>query len=204
MFNYTWLPLALTVLRLLLAPLVLALAAWQPLPAAFGACLAAALLSDVFDGVLARRLGQASASLRRLDSLADSVFYGACLWAIWRLQPQVLRSHTLPLLLLLGLEALRYAYDWLRFRREASYHTWSAKLWGLLLFLACWWVLVRGADGWPVGAALFIGIAADVEGLLISALLPCWRHDVPTLVHALRLRGDGACGDAEPSLPRSG
>jgi len=32
-------------------------------------------------------------------------------------------------------------------------------------------------------------IVVDLEGLAISTILPRWRSDVPTVVHALRLRG---------------
>jgi len=39
-----------------------------------------------------------------------------------------------------------------------------------------------------VGAAVYIGIVADLKGLTISALLPDWRSDVPSVVHAVRLR----------------
>ncbi len=60
------LPLALTLLRAGLAPVVVALALAWPNGVAFGACLVVAFLSDVFDGIVARRLGVATATLRRL------------------------------------------------------------------------------------------------------------------------------------------
>lgn len=50
-------PLFLTALRAALAPVVVLLAISRPSRAAFGVCLVAAFLSDVFDGVIARRLG---------------------------------------------------------------------------------------------------------------------------------------------------
>jgi len=39
-----------------------------------------------------------------------------------------------------------------------------------------------------VDLAIYVGIASDLEGLAISALLPTWRSDIPSLVHAWRLR----------------
>jgi CDP-diacylglycerol--glycerol-3-phosphate 3-phosphatidyltransferase len=47
--------------------------------------LVAGFLSDAYDGILARRLGVATESLRRLDSLADTLFYAAALAVAWRL-----------------------------------------------------------------------------------------------------------------------
>ena len=35
-----------------------------------------------------------------------------------------------------------------------------------------------------------LGLIAQVEGLLISIVLPVWTHDVPTLRHALRIRNN--------------
>lgn len=186
----TTIPLSLTVLRLILAPLVLALAAYAPSPAGFAACLIAALLSDIFDGVIARRLGVATPGLRRLDSIADTLFYAACIGAAWLLHPRTLVARAAPLLMLLGLELLRYGFDLLKFGREASYHMWSSKLWGVFLFTAFFSVLVFDKAGLPVYLALYVGLFADAEGLLISMILPCWTHDVPTAVHALRMRAD--------------
>lgn len=180
------LPMALTLLRGVLGPVVLALAFLRPVPLAFAACLVAALLSDYYDGVLARRLGIATPSLRRLDSAVDSVFYLCALVAAWHLHAALLRPYLAPLAVLLAVEAIRYAVDFRKFGKEASYHMWSSKLWGLALFAGFFVVLVRGEAGWPVATAIYLGIAADLEGLAISAVLPRWQSDVPTLLHAIR------------------
>jgi hypothetical protein len=42
--------------------------------------------------------------------------------------------------------------------------------------------------GLPVSVAIYIGIAADLEGLAISMVLREWKTDVPTILHAFRLR----------------
>ena len=186
------LPLALTLLRAALAPVMALLAMFRPEPTAFVLCLVAAFLSDVFDGVIARRLGIATPGLRRLDSLADSLFYAAALFAAWQLHPEVLVAHRLGLGLLLALEALRYGFDFWKFRREASYHLWSSKLWGIALFVAFLLLLGFGSGGFAIGVAIALGVVADLEGLAISMLLREWKNDVPSLVHALRLRAASA------------
>lgn len=58
-------PLLLTALRALLAPVVVAFALYDPQPAAFAFCLVVASLSDVFDGVLARRHCESAAARQR-------------------------------------------------------------------------------------------------------------------------------------------
>jgi len=185
-------PLALTALRGLLAPVVVVLAVQQAGGLAFGACLVVAFLSDVFDGVIARRLKVATPLLRRLDSVADSAFYVAAVFAAWYLHRGRITEHFTGLEVLIGLEIVRYGVDWQRFGREAAYHMWSSKLWGISLFVGFFSVLVFGAGGWPVSLAIYAGILADMEGLAISFILLECKNDVPTFVHALRIRNSAA------------
>jgi phosphatidylglycerophosphate synthase len=182
------LPLALTLLRAALAPVIVAIVLIAPSPRLFGACLVAGFLSDVFDGVVARRLGVATAALRRLDSIADTLFYLAATFAAWKLHAETLAQYAAAIVALLSLEVTRYFVDFAKFRREAAYHMWSSKLWGVLMLFAFLNLLDVGGPDAAVPAALAAGIFADVEGLLISLVLPSWQHDVPTLAYALRLR----------------
>jgi CDP-diacylglycerol--glycerol-3-phosphate 3-phosphatidyltransferase len=147
-----------------------------------------AFLSDVFDGIIARRLGVATPNLRRLDSFADSFFYAAATFAVWHLYPTSITSRLSPLLLLAALELCRYAFDLVKFRKESSYHMWSSKAWGIALFLGFFSLLALGSDSIFLDLAIYLGIASDLEGLAISAVLPKWHSDIPTFIHALKLR----------------
>lgn len=181
-------PLALTGLRALLAPLVVALALWRPSALGFGICMVMAFLSDVFDGIIARRLHVATPTLRRLDSIVDTVFYLAVLFAAWQLYPAAIRRNLGALAVLGGLEIVRCVLDFAKFKREASYHMWSSKIWGILLFAGFFALLALGRDGLPVDLAIYAGILADLEGLAISVVLREWKSDVPSIVHAFRIR----------------
>jgi CDP-diacylglycerol--glycerol-3-phosphate 3-phosphatidyltransferase len=184
-------PISLTLSRIALAPLMVWLALYHPSQVAFAGCLIAAFLSDLFDGIIARRLGIATPTLRRLDSIADSIFYIATMYAAWHLYAAQIRAYIPALLLLAGVEGIRYVFDWLKYRRETSYHMWSSKLWGIFLFITFFNILVYGQTGIWTLLAIYTGIVADIEGLVISALLPTWRNDVPTVFHALKLRATG-------------
>lgn len=181
-------PLSLTILRIALGPALLILVLGYPDAILFGICLTLAFLSDVFDGIIARRLGIATANLRRLDSIADSIFYVCATLVAWLLYPNVFIEHSAALLLLLALELVRYAFDLLKFRRETSYHMWSSKLWGIFLFLGFFSLLSLGQQGSLITIAIYAGIIADLEGLAISLVLAEWRADVPSLLHAFRFR----------------
>lgn len=129
--------------------------------------------------------------MRRLDSIIDSIFYACALVAALVTAYALVRPHFPALGMLLLVEVLRYAYDIRKFGREASYHMWSSKLWGLLLFIGMWSLLVLQRGGWPVALAIFWGIAADLEGLAISMTLRRWQADVPTLWHVRKLAKAG-------------
>jgi CDP-diacylglycerol--glycerol-3-phosphate 3-phosphatidyltransferase len=184
-------PLALTTLRVLLAFLMILLALGKAGPTGFIVCLSLALISDILDGILARRFGVDSAAMRRYDSTADTVFYLSAVYAVWALYPEALRANLTGLFLLLGLELARYAVDLYKFGRETSYHMWSAKLWNLTMFAAFTALLGFQLSGLLFTAAIWVGIASDLEGLIATALLPKWRHDVPTAWHAYRIRRQG-------------
>ncbi|MDB5036112.1 MAG: hypothetical protein JWQ98_3353 [Chlorobi bacterium] len=201
---HAMIPLALTLLRALLAPLLLYFAWYLPAPAAFAISLLLALFSDIFDGVIARRLGVATPGLRRLDSVVDTMFYVAAVIAVWHLHREFILESAVPLGILLALEIARYVFDLSKFGREASYHMWSSKLWGLALFLAFFSALVFARAGLLFSVAIYLGIIADIEGLLISCILPVWKNDIPTIIHALRIRrgADGISGAASGDIDR--
>lgn len=179
--------LALTWFRLALAP-VLVVVGWNRGSGLVAAALVmSGFLSDVFDGVVARAHGASTPDLRRLDSTVDTLFYLAVAFCTWRLYPDALQPYLVPIGLLVCTEALNYTAAIARLGREASYHARTARLFGLLLFAALTTLLVSGS---PVllPAAIVAGFISHAENLAITFLLPEWTHDVPSMVHAWRLR----------------
>jgi CDP-diacylglycerol--glycerol-3-phosphate 3-phosphatidyltransferase len=184
--------MGLTVLRLLLAPVLVWLVYAGAPGLVFAGVVLVAFVSDYFDGVIARRLGVASAELRHFDSRADLVFYATAAWAVWRLHPDVVRSVAVPGLIVIGLDVVRHVFDFAKFGRDVAYHAWSSKVWGLSLALALVLLMGFGVSQPFVGIAVILGLIAQIEGLLISVALPVWTHDVPTMIHALRIRNTPA------------
>ncbi|MFL6436288.1 MAG: CDP-alcohol phosphatidyltransferase family protein [Terriglobales bacterium] len=181
-------PWILIALRVLLAPVILLMAGEHRQGLLMAVAIVAALLSDICDGIIARRLGVETTALRRADSVADTVFYAAAASSAWLLAPAAIRSLAGILALLLVLEVVRYAFDYAKFRREASYHSYAAKFWGLVLALALILLLAFNISGWILRTAVWVGIISDIEGLAISIVLPVWSHDIRSIAHALRAR----------------
>jgi CDP-diacylglycerol--glycerol-3-phosphate 3-phosphatidyltransferase len=180
--------MGLTVLRLLLAPVLVWLVYANAAGIVFAVVILVAFVSDYFDGVIGRRVGVASAELRHFDSRTDLVFYATASWAVWRLHPEVVRAIAIPALIVIGLDVIRHVFDFVKFGKDVAYHAWSSKVWGLSLALALVLLMGFGIVQPFVALAVILGLIAQVEGLLISVVLPVWTHDVPTIVHALRIR----------------
>lgn len=148
-----------------------------------------ALLSDIFDGVLARRWKCDTAAVRLFDSMADITFYVCCAAALWMRHPSLVRSFAVPIAAVAGLEALGLATAFVKFGKLPSYHSYIAKIWGLVLASALVAAFVtRHPATWLV-AALALGALCNLEGLAMSLIMPVWRQDVKTLAEAWRLRG---------------
>lgn len=177
-------------LRVVLCPVIVA-GAWRGWDGRWlGFIVLVALVDDIYDGVLARRWGCDTPAIRLADSSADTVFYLGVAAALWIREPQVLRGNWRLLVVLGSLELLRYGFDLWKFGKGASYHSYLAKAWGLVMAVGLIGVLSFGGPRWMVWVSIMVGIAADCEGLAMSLMLPEWRNDVKTLWAAWRLRGE--------------
>lgn len=172
--------------RLVAAPLLLLLA-WQGRATAFGVVLLLAFASDALDGFLARRLGLASPRGARLDSLGDLAFWSVIPFAVAWLRPDLLVAAAPEVAVLVGCLVVPTVVGLVRFRRFTSYHTWGAKLTAVGLS-ATLLALFAGAPPWLLRPIAAVAALSALEELAITALLPRWRSDVPSVVHAWRLR----------------
>jgi CDP-diacylglycerol--glycerol-3-phosphate 3-phosphatidyltransferase len=181
--------LALTWFRLALAPVLVGIGVGRRAGWAAALVLVAGFLSDVFDGVVARHHGASTADLRRLDSAVDTIFYLAVAFCVWRLEPEALRPYLTLVVILIGTEMLTYLAAIVRLGREASYHARTARLFGLMLFIALCTLFATGS-GALLPVAIAAGFLSHAENLAITLVLPEWRHDVPSVLHAWRIRAD--------------
>jgi phosphatidylglycerophosphate synthase len=181
-------PWALIVLRVLGCPLIVVgtQRGWRG--SWLGAIVVVALLSDIYDGVLARRWGGETAALRLSDSVVDTIFYLGAVWALWLREPGMLRGSWQMFVALFTLEALRYVFDFWKFGKAASYHSYLAKAWGLLIAVALVGVLSFDGLRPMIRVALIFGIVVNLEGMAMSLMLPRWKNDVKTLGGAWELR----------------
>jgi phosphatidylglycerophosphate synthase len=185
----TAIPWSLVIIRLFLGPVIALTAIRASTPEPWlGILFLAGPISDIFDGVLARRFGSDTAALRISDTIVDSIFYLFVLVAIIINNAPAIRHRIWLIVAVIALEAARLLLDLVKFHRIASYHAYSAKLFGLLLILAVGCLLCFRRDTGFVTVAIVWGILSELEGLAFSILLPEWVHDVKSLPRALAIR----------------
>ena len=145
-----------TLLRgLLIAPIFALL-----LAAHHSAALALYVLAastDVVDGWLARRFGQASEYGAQLDAIVDNIFSLSIFGFLVLAYPGLATRQWPALAVLFGGPVLYLGVSYLLTRRLMMFHVWSAKLGALLLF--CLWpaLALTHWEGWLVLAAAIVG-----------------------------------------------
>ncbi len=183
-----YLPAALVAFRALVSPL-LVWDAWDGMVTGwFLAVFIAAFLSDVLDGMIARRLGVSTSRLRYADTWADITLYLAVLVSAWLTHKATLMALGWPFALLLASTAASWGVDLLRYGRLSSYHPWSAKAWGVTLAIAIVALFGWNDTGWAMWLMIGVGVLSNLECIAMTLLLPRWTHDVPSIFHALERR----------------
>jgi phosphatidylglycerophosphate synthase len=181
------LPNQLSFIRLGSAPVLVAVAWLTGSRAAFLIVLGSALLTDAFDGYLARRWGAESDLGRRLDSWGDYVVTSAAVVGIWRLWPAVMREEWPWFVTTLAGCFAIVAYGLIRWRRVLGYHTWLAKGMAIVLPITVI-VLLAGWSAVPFHATVILEVLGGFEELAIAVVLPGFSGHMPSLWHAWRHR----------------
>jgi phosphatidylglycerophosphate synthase len=146
------------------------------------------LLTDVFDGIVARRLGISTEKLRMMDSTVDVCFFVCIGIATFLQHPAFFEVHFWELALLLAAEILTYVFCWIRFGRAVATHSIGAKIWTLFLVAALIEIIACGESGILFACCFWLGLLTRLEIIAIICVLRQWTSDVPTLYHALQVR----------------
>jgi phosphatidylglycerophosphate synthase len=179
-------PNLLSSFRVASAPVLLVLA-WQGATRAFLALFALGLASDVLDGVLARRLGQESDLGARLDQWGDFALWVSLPAGAWWLWPETIAREAPYVILAVVCLLLPTAIAWAKYREVPGYHTWSAKLSSVLMGISVPLLLIFDL-AWPFRVAALFQLVCAIDELGITVLFAECRHDVPSVLHAARLR----------------
>jgi phosphatidylglycerophosphate synthase len=168
-----FLPNLLTGARLLLIPLLWVLAL-RGEAARVGIGVVAAWVTDALDGYLARRLNAATPLGSHFDSIADALLFVSTLCWIALLRPEFLREQAVPLAVWAALGVSVYLVGWIRFRRLADVHLYSAKAANFVGLAFASWLL--GFGSYPA-AFWYFTLAVCLVGAGETLLVVLTQHD---------------------------
>jgi phosphatidylglycerophosphate synthase len=150
--------------------------------------LSVGLLTDVFDGIIARRLHISSEKLRRLDSSIDQVFFISVAVATYIQCPDFFKTNLIKLIVLGAFEVSTYVLSYIKFKKEIATHSIGAKIWTLTIFATLVEIMIHCESAVLFELCFWTGLATRLEILAIVFTLKKWTNDVPTIYHAVRLR----------------
>jgi phosphatidylglycerophosphate synthase len=183
-----FLPLFLVITRFIISPFLL----WDAIDGQTSVWFIVAFIytfvSDIFDGIIARRLGVSTAKLRQADSWADVCLYLCISISAWLVHPNIITAFSIPLTWVIVVQLIWWLVNLVKYGKPASYHTYSAKFWGITLFIATIALFGFNYGGLTLWFAIIAGIIHTVEEIAMTLILPTWTHDVLSIFHAIRLR----------------
>lgn len=150
--------------------------------------LSIGLLTDIFDGILARYLNVSTQKLRRLDSTVDQIFFISVAVAVYIQCPEFFVTNATQLIILVLAEGLIYLVSFLKFRKEVATHSIGAKFWTVLLFATLIQVILQCQSVVLFSLCFWIGLLTRAEIIAILLILRKWTNDVPSVYHAVKLR----------------
>ena len=187
MMKLAYIPSLLVGLRLAIAPFLLVDAWDRQISDWFLVGYVLAVLSDIFDGIIARRLGVSTVKLRQADSWADITLYLCIAASAWLVYSSVILDFKVPLLLAIFAQLSLFAICLIKFQKFPSFHTYTAKIWGLTLLIA-----TIGLFGFGYADTLWLAIGMciinSLEEITMTLILPEWECDVLSIFTAIDLR----------------
>lgn len=163
--------------------------------AAFLALVAFALFTDSIDGPIARRLRQDSVTGAKLDSLGDLATYATipvCGWLLW---PEIIVREKAFVIAAVLSYMFPVVVGLAKYRRVTSYHTWGAKVSAVLMGAGVL-VLFLEWTPWPFRIFTPVAALAGIEETAMTLILRNWHANVPTFMHAMRIRAGEQAGAA--------
>ncbi len=178
------LPNLVSLIRVLLAPVLLALAVAQQ-PMLFLATLIFTVFTDVLDGFLARYLNQITELGSRLDSWGDFIVYSTMAVSAWVLWPDIVIRELPFFITIIVSFTLPVLVGLIKFKSLTSYHTWTVKL-AVATTMVSYVLLFADILTWPFILAALLSALAAVEEIAITLIMKQQHVDVRNVWQAIR------------------
>lgn len=183
-------PYLLILFRFLLAPTLIILSFLMGEDAAYIVLILMflGLFSDIFDGIIARKLKIDTEKMRRLNSQTDLIFWLSIALSCYLIYPALIKENWIGVLAILIMEAMCYAVSLIKFGKETCTHAFVSKMWALTLLATFTSLLGFAYGGWMMKTCIVLGLISQLDVILIILFLPKWTHDIPSFYHAILIR----------------
>ena len=179
-------PLALVIMRFLIGVIIFAYAKNKSFQKFFLAFFIVGFFSDFLDGFIARRVGHIPRIVGVLDGYADITLYISTLYFLLKNYSDSLRKYRYYVFGLIGLILISWLFCYLKFGKLTSYHPYSAKLFGIsiFLFVAGIYILKKGIF-FPL--LIIFGLLNISEEIAITYVMPYYRVSISSIKEAIKL-----------------
>ena len=181
------LPNAISAYRLAVAPLILCMII-SGHRTAFTALVIISLVTDAFDGYIARHWHQETDLGTKLDSFADLATYALLLCGMLMFEWPYVYSHKIAFGVMIGFYLASQLLSLARFHRLVTLHLYSSKIMGVVL--SAFFILFFLGARSPVllYGVLTLSILSNIEEILVLSLLRNRSSNVRGIYWVLRDR----------------
>ncbi|HJX34563.1 MAG TPA: PAS domain S-box protein [Desulfatiglandales bacterium] len=172
-----------TIIRLLIIPLLLYFA-FTSHPISFIIFFIATILIGFFDEILARKFNRFTSTRSRIGSWCDFISFFVIIVCAWILWPDLIRKEAIFLVFLMIGLFIPAIIGYLKYSRLTSYHTWTSRVATTLVGSGAILAFL-GGPGWLFEFSTPLYIFARMEEVAITAILPEWEFNVPSLKTAI-------------------
>ena len=180
-------PNALSAYRLAVAPVILCMILGGH-RTAFAALVIVSLVTDVFDGLIARRWHQETDLGTKLDSWADLVTYALAMCGMATFEWPFIVAHRVAFSLMMSCYLIAQALSLGRFHRLINLHLYTSKAMGVVIGVFFTLYFVAAYIPCIFYGMFALSILNNIEEVLVLSLLPEYRSNVPGLYWILRER----------------
>ncbi len=144
-------------------------------------------LTDVFDGIIARKLNVSSEKLRVWDSNVDQFFWIIVISSIFYMNFSFIKHNYIGIFSVLLLEVVAYVISYLKFKKTIATHSILAKLWVISLLVFLIDLTINSNSNVPFWICILLGGISRAEIIAIILKLDKWTTDIPSIFAVSKL-----------------
>ncbi len=145
------------------------------------------LITDIFDGIIARKLDISTQKLRILDSNVDQFFWLIVMGTIFYLNLDFILENILWISIIFILELAAYIISYKKFGRTIATHSILAKFWTISLVAFLVDLVLNSTSYTLFIICVTLGIISRIEIILIILSLKKWTTDVPSILSVSKI-----------------